>query len=70
MNPVDYASRGLARSSNEQVHVIFNVPEFLKNSEFQWPKQISMQKLQNDDPEVRAEFKIYVTVLHEGLKKD
>ena len=28
MNPADYASRGLPRSSNEQVHVWFNGPEF------------------------------------------
>ena len=36
-------------------------------SEFQWPKQISMQEIQDDDPEVRAEVKVHVTVLREGI---
>ena len=29
MNPADYDSRGLTRSSKEQVHVWFNGPKFL-----------------------------------------
>ena len=67
MNPADHASQGLTRSSNEQVHVWFNSPEFVWQSEFQWPKQISMQEIQDDDPEVRAEVKVHVTVIHEGI---
>ena len=67
MNPADHASRGLTRSSNEQVHAWFNGPEFLWKSAFQWPKQISMQEIQDDDPEVRAEVKVHVTVVHEGI---
>ena len=46
MDPVDYASQGLTRSSNEQVHVWFDGPEF------QWLKQTSMQESQDYDPEV------------------
>ena len=52
MNPADYASRGLTRSSNEQVHVWFNGAELLWKSEFQWSKQTSKQEIQDDDPEV------------------
>ena len=67
MNPADNASRGLTRSSNEQVHVWFNGPELLWKSEFQWSKQTSIQEIQDDDPEVRAEVKVHVTALHEGI---
>ena len=67
MNPADHASRGLTRSSNEQVHVWINGPEFLWKTEFQWPKQISMQEIQDDNPEFKAEVKVHITVLHEGL---
>ena len=67
MNPADYASRRLTRSSNEQVHVWFNGPEFLWKSEFQWPKQTSTQEIQDDDPEVRIEVKVHVTALREGI---
>ena len=67
MNPADYASPGLTQSSNEQVHVWLNGPRFLWKSEFQWPKQMSMQEIQDDEPEVRAEVKVHVTALHEGI---
>ena len=66
MNPVN-PSRGLTRSSNEQVHVWFNGPYFLWKSEFHWLKQTSLQEIQDDDPEVRAEVKVYVSALHEGI---
>ena len=46
MNPADYTSRRLTRSSNEQVHVWFNSPEILRKTEFQWPKQVSMLEIQ------------------------
>ena len=67
MNPADYASRGLTRSSNEQVHVWFNGAELLWKSEFQWSKQTSKQEIQDDDPEVGAEVKVHVAALHEGI---
>ena len=67
MNPADYASRGLTQSSNKQVHVWFNGPEFLWKSEFQWPKQTSPQEIQDDGPEVRAEVKAHLTAFHEGV---
>ena len=67
MNPADYALRGLTQSSNKQVHVWFNGPEFLWKSEFQWPKQTSPQEIQDDDPEVRAEVKAHLTAFHEGV---
>ena len=36
-------------------------------SEFQCPKQMSKQEIQDDDPEVRAEVKVHVTASHEGI---
>ena len=67
MNPADYASRGLTRSSNEEIHVWFNGPEFLWKSEFQWLKQTSTKEIQVGYPEVRAEVKVRVIALHEGI---
>ena len=67
MNPADYASRGLTRSSNEEIHVWFNGPEFLWKSEFQWLKQTSTKEIQVGHPEVRAEVKVHVIALHEGI---
>ena len=67
MKPADYTSRRLTRSSNGQVHVWFDGPDFLWKSEFQWRQQTSMQEIQDDDPEVTAEVKVYVTDLHEDV---
>ena len=36
-------------------------------SKFQWPKQISEQEIQDDDPEVRAEVKVHATASHECI---
>ena len=46
---------------------MFNGPEFLWKSEFQWPKQIPMKEIQDDDPEVRTEVKVHVSAIHEGI---
>ena len=52
MNSADYASQGLTWSNNSQVHVWFNGTGFLWKPEFQWPKQTSMQEIQDDDPKI------------------
>ena len=36
-------------------------------SEFQWPKQTYSQEIQDDDLEVKAEVKVHITALHEGI---
>ena len=66
MNPADYASRGLTRSNSKHLGLWFNDPQFLWESEFQWPKQIAVD-IDDNDPEIKTEIKVNPLVMEVGV---
>ena len=67
MNSADCASRGLTGSNKKHLPLWFNGPEFLWKSEFQWPRQKPVKKIQDDDPEVKREMKVHTILIKEGI---
>ena len=65
MNSADHASRGLSGSNSKHHDLWFNGPEFLWKSEFQWPKQITVDI--DNDPEIKTEIKVNALMMEVEL---
>ena len=67
MNPAGCTSRGLTGSNKKHLLLWFNGPEFMWKCEFQWPRQNSLEEIQDDDPEVKREIKVHTISIKEGI---
>lgn len=57
LNPADYVSRGVPATELSSLQLYWNGPDFLKNTEEEWPKNIYTQEL----PEVKEETTLITT---------
>ena len=71
LNPADYASRGLSINAFLKTCQWINGPEFLWNSNAEWPQRPpALGEIPVDDPEVRRETAVCTTDVHNRQVRD